>query len=78
MELSKWLEKMLSNLVGSWKTTLAGLFALLAVLSQEGSALFDGDPETVANLEAVVLAVSVFFGLSFSRDNDKRSEDVIK
>lgn len=78
MELSKWLEKFLASALGSWKTTLAGFLALMTVVAHEGNAMIDGDPATVANLEAIVLAFSVFVGLLFSRDNDKKSEDVAK
>jgi hypothetical protein len=69
--MSTLLEKWLVAALGSWKTTALGLLGLGAVLAAEGSRLVDGDPETVANLEAVIVALSVFFGLSLAKDDDK-------
>ena len=60
----------------SWKTTAAGIAALLAVIATAVAAQFDSDPDTVAEWGAVVTAVFVALGLVASRDNDKSSEDV--
>jgi len=68
--MSTFLEKWLVAALGSWKTTALGLLGLGAVLTAEGLRLLDGDPETVANLEAVLVALSVFFGLSLAKDDD--------
>lgn len=67
--MSKLLEKWLVSALGSWKTTTLGALGLVSVLVVEGARLIDGDPETVADLEALLVALSVFFGLSFARDD---------
>jgi len=65
------LEKWLVAALGSWKTTVVGGLAMVAVLVSEGLKLVDGDPESVANLEAVIVAVSVFLGLSLAKDGNE-------
>ena len=44
---------------------------MVAVLVAEGLKLVDGEPETIANFEAVIVAVSVFFGLSLAKDGNE-------
>ena len=65
------IEKWLVAAIGSWKTTVVGGLAMVAVLIAEGLKLVDGDPETIANFEAVIVAVSVFFGLSLAKDGNE-------
>ncbi len=65
------MEKWLVAAIGSWKTTVVGGLAMVAVLVAEGLKLVDGDPETIANFEAVIVAVSVFFGLSLAKDGNE-------
>ena len=65
------IEKWLVAAIGSWKTTVVGGLAMVAVLVAEGLKLVDGDPETIANFEAVIVAVSVFFGLSLAKDGNE-------
>jgi len=60
----------------SWKTTLLGVCMILGSLGSAGVAYLDGNPETVANWETVLVALTGGFGLIFARDNDKASEDV--
>ena len=60
----------------SWKTTLAGIAAVVAALAAAVAAKLDGDPATVADWGAVLAALSAGAGLLFARDNDKTSEDV--
>lgn len=61
----------------SWKTTLAGIGALLVLIGSCLKAAFDGDPTTVMPGEGEIIAtVIVAVGLLFGRDNDKSSEDV--
>jgi hypothetical protein len=59
----------------SWKTTVLGILALIAAVSQGGIAFLDGDPSTSVNFETIGLAIMGLIGL-FTRDNDKTSEDV--
>ena len=61
------IENWLVAAIGSWKTTVVGGLAMVAVLVAEGLKLVDGNPETIANFEAVIVAVSVFFGLSLAK-----------
>ena len=65
------IEKWLVAALGSWKTTVVGGLAMVALLVSEGLKLVDGDPESIANFEAVIVAVSVFFGLSLAKDGNE-------
>lgn len=62
----------------SWKTSTAGGAAIVACLGSVAQQLFDGNPATNPDWNYVIPIL--FTGLVgvFSRDNDKRSEDVIK
>ncbi len=60
----------------SWKTTLAGVAAIIAAIALAIAHQFDADPTTVADWGAVAAAAAAGVGLLFARDNDKRSEDV--
>ena len=60
----------------SWKTTVAGIAAIMAAVAGALAAELDGDPSTSANWAAVIAAVVAGFGLIAARDNDKTSEDV--
>lgn len=60
----------------SWKTTGAGIGAILVAVGSALTAMFDGDPATVADWGAVVAAVIAGIGLIAARDNDKSSQDV--
>ena len=60
----------------SWKTTVAGICAILAAVAGALAAELDGDPATTANWTAVIAAVVAGLGLIAARDNDKSSEDV--
>lgn len=64
------------NFNGSWKTTTAGLAAVLAVVADALTKLSDADPATNPDWNIVVAVVaSAAIGL-FARDNDKSSESV--
>ena len=58
----------------SWKTTLAGLVAMLAIIFPQLGFMFDGDPETAINWNTIVAAISVFVTGLMARDNDVTSE----
>ena len=60
----------------SWKTTTAGIGAILVAVGSALSSMFDNDPATVADWGAVVAAVIAGIGLLAARDNDKSSKDV--
>ena len=58
----------------SWRTTAAGIGAMLIAAGGALSATFDNDPSTVADWTAVIAAFIAGFGLIFARDNKVSSE----
>lgn len=58
----------------SWKTTVAGIAAFVAVLAAAIKAQLDGDPSTVADWNGVVAAAIILVGLLSARDNSVSSE----
>jgi hypothetical protein len=58
----------------SWKTSAAGIGAILVAVGSALSATFDADPATMPDWGAVVAAVIAGAGLLFARDNNVRSE----
>ena len=47
----------------NWKTTLAGVGAILVAVGGALKALFDGDPATNLDIAATIAAVTIGFGL---------------
>ena len=60
----------------SWKTTLAGIAAIVAALATAVSAQFDNDPATVPDWTMVIGMITAGVGLILARDNNKTSEQV--
>jgi len=58
----------------SWKTTAAGIAAIVAALATAVGALFDADPTTLPDWGAVAAAIIAGIGLIAARDNDVTSE----
>lgn len=58
----------------SWKTSAAGIGAILVAVGSALTATFDADAATVADWGAVVAAVIAGVGLLFARDNKVTSE----
>ena len=58
----------------SWKTTAAGIAAIIAAIALAISHQFDTDPATIADWSAVITALTAGVGLVLARDNDKTSE----
>ena len=58
----------------SWKTTVAGIAAIVAAIALAVAHQFDADPTTVADWSAVIAALTAGVGLVLARDNDKTSE----
>jgi hypothetical protein len=58
----------------SWKTTTAGIAAIVAALATALGALFDADPLTMPDWGAVGAAVMAGIGLIAARDNGVTSE----
>jgi len=61
---------------GSWKTSAAGIAAIVAAIATAVSYQFDASPETVADWTTVIgLIVAGIAGLA-ARDNKVKSESV--
>ncbi len=58
----------------SWKTTMAGIGAILVAVGAAVSAQFDADPATVPDWGTVIAAVVVGVGLIAARDKNVTSE----
>ncbi len=58
----------------NWKTTLAGVGAIMVAVGGAIKALFDGDPTTNIGLTATIAAVTVGFGLIAAKDADKKPQ----
>lgn len=69
-------QRMVDKMKGSWKTTAAGVCAILIAVAQAVSAMVDGKPETSVNIEVLIASISTGIGLILARDNDKTSESV--
>ncbi len=60
----------------SWKTTAAGVSAIVCAVAGAAKLMLDADPNSNPDWTAVVAAVTAGIGLIMARDNDKSSEDV--
>jgi hypothetical protein len=58
----------------SWRTTTAGIAAIVAALATAAVALFDADPLTTPDWGAVSAAFMAGVGLLAARDNKVSSE----
>jgi hypothetical protein len=58
----------------SWRTTTAGIAAIVVDLGTAVGALFDADPLTLPDWGAVAAAVMAGIGLLAARDNGVTSE----
>jgi len=58
----------------SWRTTVAGIGAILVAVGSAVAAYFDNDPLTNADWGAVVAAIIAGVGLLNARDNKVSSE----
>jgi hypothetical protein len=58
----------------SWKTSAAGIAAIVAAAATAVVALFDADAATVPDWGAVAAAFMAGLGLIFARDNNVTSE----
>ena len=58
----------------SWKTTAAGIGAILVAAGSAMTAMFDADPTTIPDWGAVIAAIIAGIGLITARDNDVSSE----
>jgi len=58
----------------SWKTTTAGICAIVVAIASALGALFDADPLTLPDWGAVAAAIMAGVGLIAARDNAVTSE----
>jgi hypothetical protein len=55
----------------NWKTTLAGVGAILIAIGGALKAAFDGDPATNIDPAATIAAITAGIGLITAKDSDK-------
>ncbi len=60
--------------LASWRTSLAGFLAVVAVAIPTVKAAIDGDPATVPDWQIVVAAFGTFVVSLLARDNKTTSE----
>jgi hypothetical protein len=58
----------------SWRTTTAGIAAIVVAIATAVGALFDADPLTLPDWGAVAAAIMAGIGLLAARDNKVSSE----
>jgi len=61
--------------MASWRTSAAGIAAILTAVGAAMSALSDNDPQTMPDWGAVIAATIAGVGLLFARDNRVTSEE---
>jgi hypothetical protein len=59
---------------GSWRTTAVGALGAVAILIHQAVALFDDDPLTKLNPDAIMTALGILGVGIFARDNKVSSE----
>jgi hypothetical protein len=59
----------------NWKTTLAGVGAIMVAVGGALKALFDGDPSTNMDIATTITAVTIGFGLIMAKDADKKKAE---
>ena len=65
--MRKSLFKSLKNV----KTTIAAVAGFIGILGANVKAMLDGDPSTVADWDALFIAIPILLGLIFAKDGDK-------
>jgi len=60
--------------VVSWKTTLGGIVAFIAILAPQLQTLLDSDAATNPDWNLIVAAASALMAALFARDADKSTE----
>jgi hypothetical protein len=58
----------------NWKTTLAGVGAILIAIGGALKSVFDGDPTTNLDIAATIAAVTIGFGLIAAKDAEKKPQ----
>ena len=58
----------------NWKTTLAGVGAILIAVGGALKSVFDSDASTNLDIAATIAAVTIGVGLIAAKDADKKAE----
>lgn len=58
----------------NWKTTLAGVGAILIAVGGALKSVFDGDPSTNLDIASTIAAITIGVGLIAAKDADKKTE----
>jgi cytochrome c biogenesis factor len=75
-DYDEWLPSQKETNMKSWKTSLAGVAAILTAVGAALTAAFDSDPATNVDIAVLMASVLAGVGLLMARDNDKSSESV--
>lgn len=62
--------------MASWRTTTAGILAIVSALIGAAQSLIDGNPATNPDWSVLAVAITAGVGLIRARDNVVRSESV--
>jgi hypothetical protein len=74
--MEAFIEGVLSNFLGSWRTTVMGWGSGLMLIVPELIKLLDGDLQTEFNIANVWVGLGIMGIGTFARDNNKTSEEV--
>lgn len=70
------MTKIISGMVNSSKTTIAGVLAAALVIGQQILNGLDASPATAFDANLVLAQLAILYGFIMARDNDKSSEQV--
>ena len=71
----KFAKQFGKDAVVSWKTTVGGIVAFIAILAPQMQTLLDNDAATNPDWNLIIAAGSALMAALFARDADKSSED---
>ena len=71
----KFAKQFGKDAVVSWKTTVGGIVAFIAILAPQMQTLLDNDAATNPDWNLIIAAASALMAALFARDADKSSED---
>ena len=71
----KFAKQFGKDAVVSWKTTVGGIVAFIAILAPQMQTLLDTDAATNPDWNLIIAAASALMAALFARDADKSTED---
>ena len=71
----KFAKQFGKDAVVSWKTTVGGIVAFIAILAPQMQTLLDNDAATNPDWNLIIAAGSALMAALFARDADKSTED---